>query len=485
MSKEENVLVPVGTNGDYKRYDIVPAGVVNASMGENVTSEYGSDTIFDEDDGSSGGHYKTVTVGSKQVRYVPYGIDDQLPFRLHQLIGCNMVTARCQLYNIGAMYGQGVRFIDRKTGKDTDDKEIRSFCLRNSLHEQFLEQSTDMMYHYFSVSTLELCRDGSRIVKVRHKEACYCRFTRAKSGRIKHVLYGNFRLSVPQNVEAYPLLDLIDPLGDLMVRMGREIDPELGRKRNEKEVSKSRIFAVVSRMPTPGYQYYPIPYYTSIFRDCWYDIYRLIGLGKRYMIKNTSAPRIQIEIHKDYMQHLCDEEGIVDEVKRRERIKREYQNIVDFVCGPENAGKALITHYYVDPNGKENRMVRVINLNEGNRKEGGDWADDMQEAANTLCFAMGVHPNLIGATPGKSQMNNSGSDKRELATLKQTQMTPYREILAKPYHVLLHYNGWADRFTVDVPIMQLTTLDENKDAKKVSTRPQGETSGYLRSKGYY
>ena len=36
--------------------------------------------------------------------------------------------------------------------------------------------------------------------------------------------------------------------------------------------------------------------------------------------------------------------------------------------------------------------------------------------------------------------------------------------MAKPYHVVAHYNGWSDRdITVDVPMIELTTLDKNKD----------------------
>jgi hypothetical protein len=233
-------------------------------------------------------------------------------------------------------------------------------------------------------------------------------------------------------------------------------------------------FAIVCRMATPGRQLYSLPYYFSAFRDAWFDIYELIGIGKRYMIKNTSAPRLQIEVHDDYWDQVCDHEGIVDEAKRKARIKEEKQKIIDFVCGPKNAGKALISGYYVDPTGKEHQMVRVINLNQG-KKEGGDWADDMEEAANSLCFAFGVHPNLIGATPGKSQMNNSGSDKRELFTMKQAQEKPFHDVMMKPYHVLLHYNGWSERVTVDVPILMLTTLDEKTDAKKVTTNTQQPT----------
>jgi hypothetical protein len=208
------------------------------------------------------------------------------------------------------------------------------------------------------------------------------------------------------------------------------------------------------------------------------DIYRLIGIGKRYMIKNTSAPRVQIEIHSDYWDNLCDNENITDPEKRKERIEKEKQNIIEFVTGVENAGKALISGYYVDPNGKENRMVRINTLNDPSKKEGGNWADDLVEASNALCFAFGVHPNLVGATPGKSQMNNSGSDKRELFTLKQAIEKPFHDVMSKPYHVILHYNGWAKKATVDVPMITLTTLDKNTDAHTVSGNANANTEEY-------
>lgn len=41
-------------------------------------------------------------------------------------------------------------------------------------------------------------------------------------------------------------------------------------------------------------------------------------------------------------------------------------------------------------------------------------------------------------------MNNSGSDKRELFTLKQAMEKPFHDIMAKPWHVILHFNGWAE-----------------------------------------
>ena len=308
---------------------------------------------------------------------------------------------------------------------------------------------------------------------MRHEDACHCRFSpRNKKGSSEYVIIANWRKANPKKARVLPLLDEVDPLGDLMVRLGREPDPETGKRTAG---TADRHFAVVCRVPTVGHQIYPMPYYYSIFLDAWYDIYRLIGTGKRYMIKNTSAPRIQVEVHRTYWDNVCREENITDKVKRAKRIKLERRRITEFCTKPENAGKAWVTSYDSLPDGKgEKRMVRVYNLMEGKSKEGGDWIDDMGEASNSLCFSMGVHPNMVGATPGKSQMNNSGSDKRELFTLKQALEKMFHDVMEVPFHVIMHFNGWDEKFSIDVPMIQLTTLDENKDAKEVTQKPDDD-----------
>ncbi|MDD6553000.1 MAG: hypothetical protein PUF37_05360 [Prevotellaceae bacterium] len=470
MSKNEFTLARTGKSGNTEHYRVVPQGVGRAV--NSLATEYGANSsdVFDEDNGAV--NVRPITVGGVEYKYVPFGADDMLPYRVRDILLGNMITAQCQSFNILACYGQGIRFVDRKTHKDTDDSDIRDFCLANSLNECFMEQCTDMKFYYFSVTCIILSRDGKKIVQVRNKDACYVRFEYApstQSGTIEHVFFGDFRIGhfEEDQIEVIPLLNYWDPLGDLEVRMGRRPDPVTGLIR--KHPVRDRKFAILSAMPTPGRQYYPVPYWSSAMRDAWLDIYRLIGISKRFMIKNTSAPRVQIEVHEDYWENVCDNEGINDPEKRKQRKEKEKQNIIDFVCGVQNAGKALVSSYYVDPNGKENRMVRINTITDGSKKEGGNWSDDMEEAANAICFAFGVHPNLVGATPGKSQMNNSGSDKRELFTLKQAIEKPFHDVMSKPYHVILHYNGWSDKYTVDVPMIQLTTLDEKKDQKKVST----------------
>ena len=478
--KGRQELVQIGSKGEYEVYSIMPSGISDSmkSMEAEITTHYKSDTddIYGRDDDITA---RKISIGGREYEYIPFGDDDQAPYRNMNLVGDNMVMSQCQQFNILACYGQGIRFLDRETGQMTQDKEIREFCLRNAIHQLWLRQCTDMKYHFFSVMVIWLSRDHKRIVQVRMRQACECRFTKRNSdGVIEHVLVGDWRDSLPEKLEAIPLLDEIDPLGDLNYRMGKAPGIYTGEMKPAPQIGKDCKFAILCLFPTAGYNYYPKPYYTSIYKDAWYDIYRLIGIGKRYMIKNTSAPRIQVEIHRQYWDNVCREENITDPAKRVERIKKEREDITRFCTSPENAGKAWITSYDLTPEGKEKRMVRVYNLNEGNKKEGGDWSDDMQEASNSLCFAMGVHPNMVGAVPGKSQMNNSGSDKRELFTLKQAIEKAFHDIMAVPYHVISYFNGWQDRFTLDVPMIQLTTIDENKDAeeKTVNTNDNGNYS---------
>lgn len=443
-------LIPKG-----EIYDIAVPG--NAALAEVEDSS----DIFDEDGTSL--QYNPVP-GRPGMMYVPFGHDNQLPYRLMSTIGRDEVLSQNLFFNILTAYGSGLQYVDRSTRAPSSDPEIERFMLRNSLKEFFLEQCTDMKYYFFSVAVIILSNDGDRIVKVRHKDASFCRFEKAdKNGRIGHVFFANWRKESALSrgdVEVLTLLDEKDPLGHLEVLFGRTPGPDgLARLR-----TTERKFAVVMRFPTPGQRYYPTPYYSAIFRGDWYDIKRLIGKGKKSKIRNHSSVKYQVEIHKDYWPSLIAEEQITDPVEIVKRIKKEKENIKNFVTGVENSGKVWITGYYIDSYGKEQRMVRIQVIDTS--KEGGDWSEDIQETSNMICYGLNIHPNLVGATPGKSQSNNSGSDKRELFTLKQSLETAFHDMLVKVHEVIVYFNGWNRDVRPQVPIILLTTLDKNTDAVK-------------------
>jgi hypothetical protein len=228
---------------------------------------------------------------------------------------------------------------------------------------------------------------------------------------------------------------------------------------------------MMNSIPIPGNKYYPFPYYWSIFNSGWYDIKQLIPAGKKAKFTNGLVIKYQVEINDKYWGMLFESEKITDEAKQKARITLEKENIKSFLTGMVNAGKVWFSGFYIDPLGKEQSFVRITIVNKD--KEGGDWIQDMEEASSTACYSMGVHPSSIGATPGKSSSNMSGSNVREIFTMKQALEKGSKDIVLEPYFVIKNYNDWDVEF--DIPFMQLTTLDKNTSAQDTTLNTPDNT----------
>lgn len=387
-----------------------------------------------------------------RLAYMPWGGNNMMPYDLLDLVEKDETLSTCQEFNAEVCYGSGLVY--NTEGATPDIREaVEDFLLDNDLATYWLGTSKDFKHFGFTVSVIILNGDGDKIVTLARKEACYCRFSPVdNSGRISSVLFANWRQPVtdPKQVEVIPLLNPASPWRDLQQRI----------KSNQRE----RKFAIVSRIPTVDSTYYPIPYYGSLFRGKWYDIKQLIGIAKEAKLRNAAPIKYHIEVNAKYWENIFRSEGITDRRKQQERIIEEKKNILEFLTGAENSGKAWFSLYYQTPDGKESHDI-VINKIDSS-KEGGDWETDIQEAINMICFTMRVHSNLVGSVPGNAQSNNSGSDKRELYTIAQALQKPYHDLMFPVHRIIAKFNGWKG-VKPECPLIQLTTLDEHQDAKKV------------------
>ena len=387
--------------------------------------------------------------------YMPWGKDNRMPYDIIDLIESDETVSTCLMWNAQMCYGSGLQYnteaATRKVAEDVED-----WLLENSLTSYFLGVAQDMKHWGFAISVIILSKDGKRIARLIRKEACYCRFSKAdkETGAIKKVYYGAFRDELDKkDVEIIPLLDELNPWGDLLNRISGK--------------SKETKFAIVTRMPTADHTYYPIPYWAALFKGKWYNIKQLIALAKEAKIKNSAPIRYLVEISDKYFERLFKQEGITDPKMRQQRIVKAKQEILDFVSGTENSGKAWFASFWTTPDGNESHEVMITRVDD--KKEGGDWESDIQESVNMICFTFQVHSNLVGSVPGKSQMNNSGSDKRELYTIAQALQKPYHDLLFLVHRIIIKFNGWKG-VVPEVPFIQLTTLDEGTDAKEVKSK---------------
>ena len=392
-------------------------------------------------------------------QYMPWGGDNLMPYNIIDMIERDETVATCQMFNAEVCYASGLQYNTSLCTKQVQD-EVDEFLLNSSLPSYFLGVCQDFKHFGWCVSVIILDKEGKRIVSLHRKEVCYCRFSPAnKDGRIEYVLYANWKKCIASidEIEKIHLLNPDCPWLDLQARMASK--------------SKVRKFAVVCRVPTPDSTYYPIPYYAALFRGKWYNIKQLIALAKESKLKNSAPLKYHIEVSQKYWEGIFKRERITDPKKMQERVVEEKRTIIDFLTGAENSGKALFSTFYVSPNGEEQHDVKISRIDD--EKEGGDWSTDIQEAVNMVCFTMRVHSNLVGSVPGKSQSNNSGSDKRELYTIAQSLQKPYHDLLFNVHRIIMKFNKWKDCYP-ECPIIQLTTLDENMDAKVVTADNSGE-----------
>ena len=281
------------------------------------------------------------TIVDDTLSYIPWGGDNQMPFDLLALVEKDETLATCQCFNAEVCYGSGLQYCATEASASVKSA-VEDFFLDNDIASYYLGVCQDFKHFGFAVSVIILSRDGTKIVRLLRKEACYCRFAPAgKDGRITRLLYANWRKCIASrsDIEVIEMLDAAAPWRDLQDRLAKN--------------TTCRKFAVVSRIPTPDSTYYPIPYYASLFKGKWYNIKQLIGLAKESKLRNSAPIKYQIEISQKYWESIFRSEGITDRRKQQERIVQEKQSILDFLTGAENSGKAWFSTFYITPDGKE------------------------------------------------------------------------------------------------------------------------------------
>lgn len=382
--------------------------------------------------------------------YIPWGADNLLPYGMIDRFEADETLQSCMDVQAENVYAAGLSYILREDAGPVPplvSDQVEEFSVDNDFPDYFLGVCRDIKMFEFAVSVLILSNDGSRIVGIFRKHAAYCRFAPADaSGHIPYILYANWREnSSPLEVERIDVVDSRFFLHSLKSLADAGV----------------RKVAVISRLPGYDSLYYPIPSYGSIFRGKWWNIKNYIAVAKEAKLKNSAPLKYLIEISQTYWDRLYLDEHIVETSKKLLRQAAVKKEMVDFLTGAENSGKAIFSNFFTGPDGKESHDIRITKIDSAT--EGGDWASDHAEAINMICFAMRVHSNLVGSVPGKAQSNNSGSDKRELYVIAQTMQKAYRQCLLRPHRMIIRFNGWRG-YEPYCPVIQLTTLDQHKDA---------------------
>lgn len=426
-----------------------------------VALSQGGSEIFDT-------KHEPVIVGGRRV--APWGGDNDLPSRVLEKIRENDIVSPNLLFNVQTGYGQGIvpmmRYRD-DSGVHYEpcfDAEVNDFFEDNDVNGFFLEQLSDMMTFFNVFPEIILSRDGKKITGLRHLEAIYSRWgsISKRETEISRHYYAEWVSGVPKDgtIEETKVLSRFHTLDHLRGLIGSGC--------------KDRRFVLQVSMPTPGRTYYSYPYWWSIFKSGWFDLAAMLPTFKKSLLKNHLAVRYIVYIADEYWRELASQEHInQDDREAFETIKRrEVGKIMEFLTNEDGKGGGFVSTVKNMPSGGtkpfECKYIQIETIKPG--IEGGEFIEDAEEASNIISYAMGVHPNLNGATPGKSKGSLGGSDKRELFNIKQAMMRPFRDRLLKPLTLIKRYNGWPEELVFTVPEHIFTTLDQDKTGSKTTVQ---------------
>ena len=425
--------------------------------------------------------YKEVepTNIKKDIEFVYWGKDNKIPVKILNKVHGNITVASNIDFNARISYGDGLMVVKKvkQNGKivieellPSEAPEIFTFIQNNNILRILQEAGNDLVT--FSDAYVELIlnrQDKPCIVMVRHKEAAFSRLSKQneKTGKIEYHGYSSkWGESDLDDVVATPFLDRAAPLYDLKKRLGLLPDERTGKpkKTNEKR------FIMSLGLPVPGRFYYNKSYWWSIFVSGWYDFSCAMPKFKHKLIENRMKIMFEVKINETFWAKLFQAEGITDPEKQAERKKKFLIELDNFLAGKENAGKSFVSHFKYDQvKGYEIHDIVIKPIQ--TEHEGGEYNDDVEEASNVISYAMGVHPSLQGATPGKGK-NINGTEARELFIIKQAMTKPLRDALLSFLYVCKEINGWDPDIHFVIPNIMLTTLDKNTGAEKNIGNPQ-------------
>lgn len=403
-------------------------------------------------------------------RIAPWGNDNALPTHLLEkvdkgdIVGANLRFNRDVAFGLGPKlvravkrdeYGRVLEWAPVEEGREFDWFDANDIPL-------FLQQQlTDISYFYNAFPEIILSEDYSSIRAIRHKEAVFSRWGIMRNSVINWHYYADWANSPSvDKIEVTRVLDEFDTMTDLRILAARH---------------KDRRFIYPVYMPSPGRPYYSQPEWYSIFRSGWYDHSVMIPELKKAILKNQLGVKHIIYISPEYFENIYEVEGVncSDRKACKAIIDREIAAFNDFLSGEKNANKAVLAmkdRIATATGTMESKWIEIVPVD--NKITGGEYIDDTESTANIICYAMGVHSTLIGATPGKSSSTLGGTQARELYMMKQACMKPIVDRVMRPLRFVKQFNKWDKDIYINIPEYIFTTLDQNKSGKQESTNTE-------------
>ena len=430
-----------------------------------------STTITNAVEATNAGDYGVT----EAIEFAKKGANDKQPIEIMDKIFKLSTLGSNVAFNSKMASGDGIMVVkkerDDKTGEikiveqlPSDQPEIFQFLEENNYSGTVQEWANDMTVFNESYCEFVFSRGkDKKIAEINPVESTNSRLSIADDdGVIKYHGHSfKWHEGSPDDVKITPVLDRRKALVDLRRRRGLNFDLN-GKKAKPSKTESNYMLQLM--LPTPGRYYYGKPYWWSIFVD-WYEFALAIPKFKKALLQNQMVIKYHVKISVDFWPKLLKSKKVDPNDKAKEaQVRKKFLLDMDkFLAGEENAGKSFVSEFNYDKVHKyENSDIIITPIESG--VKGGEYLEDSSEVTNIICYAMEIHPSVVGAT-GKSGTIN-GTEARELFIIKQALQKPIRDLFALPLYIAKNINGWDKDIYFVIPNIMLTTLDKNTGAEK-------------------
>lgn len=470
MSEQIKMKAPLG----FETYAVTKGGkVIKLSDNRDIVTDPDNPAVPFTPKGSD-----------KVIEWARRGRNNDLPYRILKMVFGNVTVGSNIGHKEKVITGDSL-LVYRKERDEKGDvvkrevleseaPDIFEFLQEND-YDQVREELANDLY-IFGDAFVQLIfskEDKPKLVRVKALESSCSRISiiDEETGKSEwHGYSAEWHKGTVTDLTATPLLSRISPLRDLKERMGL-----LPGSDGISMVGEERTFVLNLRVSSPGRFYYSKPYWWSVFASGWYDFASAIPVYKKSLIKNQMSIRYLVYIKDTFWDALYSEKSIARTDKDKMAAARSefLESLEQYLAGEENAGKSFVSHFRYDKlKGFQDKDIIIDTLK--TEPVGGEYIEDSEEVSNTICYAMGVHPSIIGASPGKSK-NINGTEARELFLIEQAMAKRYQELTLAPLYAAKIMNGWPKDIYFSIVNTQLVTLDKGSGAvKNKGIKPETE-----------
>lgn len=367
--------------------------------------------------------------------------------------------------HFGGGVGAGIIDVDAN-GKEIfryeRDPAFIQFKRANKLNQEVYLGLYDLNYFSTSVVLMALSEDRQKIVRYTH------RLSRSSNIRLgRRDSYGNIKsvfVNPDFGTSEYQLANNKEYL----------VAPEFGAADWVAE-KRPKVFAVVMQVADSGRMYYPMPDWHTARNSEWMKISSAIAVFKKHLMQNQFSLKYHIKVHPQFWpQYFGAEtwEGYSD-AEKQANASEWLESLEEFFKGTEAAGNNLMTsmgEYLNNQGGSTFDMVEIEDISNRFSKDG-TYIEDSKEASEHKISALGLHPDIVGSSPGSRIGSGSGSGNRVAFNQRVSMSRPIQDIVLSPLEIVRDFNGWNPELEFRIRESLITTLDTGAAATKPEEQP--------------